>query len=76
MMGRKIQRCSERPDEIAPLHNAIRRQFAEAVNKAVASARRAYQLDAGSYTAEALSDALTVQQKLKWLNDLDDGTAK
>jgi hypothetical protein len=62
------------PREI--LRKAIRKQFAEAVNKAVASTRRAYEFNAGTYTAEALSDSLAVQQKLKWLNDLDDGVSR
>jgi len=66
----------ERDPVRAALHIAIRRQFADAVNKAVASARRAYQFNAGSYTAEALSDALTVQEKLKWLEDLNDGVSR
>jgi hypothetical protein len=61
---------------IAPLHNAIRRQFSEAVNKAVASAQTAYAFNPGSYTARALSDAVTVREKLRWLTDLDDGVSK
>jgi hypothetical protein len=61
---------------IAPLHNAIRAQVAEAVDKAIASARRSYQFNPGSYSAEALADILTVQRKLKWLADLDDGVSR
>jgi hypothetical protein len=56
------------PREI--LLKAIRKQFAEAVEKAVASARRAYLFNAGSYTAEALADALMVQTMCRWLDDL------
>jgi hypothetical protein len=59
-----------------PLHNAIREQVAEAVAKAIASARRSYQFNPGSYAAEALADILTVQRKLKWLADLDDGVSR
>jgi hypothetical protein len=58
------------------LRIAIRRQAAEAANKALASAQLAYQFNAGSYTARALTDALTVQEKLKWLDDLNDGATE
>jgi hypothetical protein len=60
----------------APLHDAIRAQVAKAVAKAIASARRSYQFNPGNYAAEALADILTVQRKLKWLADLDDGVSR
>jgi hypothetical protein len=60
----------------AQLQEAIRAQVAEAVDKAIASARRNYQFNSGSYAAEALADILTVQTKLKWLADLDDGVSR
>jgi hypothetical protein len=61
---------------IPPLHRAIRGQLDEAVERAVASAQTAYAFSPGSYTAKALSDAVTVQKKLKWLDDLDDGVSR
>jgi len=59
-----------------PLHRAIRRQVAEAVEQAVASAQTAYRFDPGSYTAQALSDPLAVRERLQWLADLDDGVSR
>ena len=60
----------------AQLKTGIRRQLAEAVEKAVASAQTAYRFDPGSYTAQALSDALAVRERLQWLADLDDGVSR
>jgi len=64
------------PAPSTQLHRAIRRQVAEAVEQAVASAQTAYRFDPGSYTAQALSDALAVRERLQWLADLDDGVSR
>lgn len=63
-------RLREAAHEIAPFHNAIRRQLAEAVNKAVASAQTAYAFSPGSYTAQALSDALAIREMLWRLGEV------
>jgi hypothetical protein len=69
------ERRSEPIQEFEPFHrNTVKRRFVEAVNKAVASAEVAYDFNAGSYTARALSDVLAIQTMLKWLDDL--GEAK
>jgi hypothetical protein len=58
--------CPERPYEIDPIRlNVIRRQLTEALNKAVTSAQSAYEFNAGSFTAEALSDVHTIRKMLK-----------
>jgi hypothetical protein len=69
--AKATERRSERIQEFEPFHrNTVKRRFAEAVNKAVASAEVAYKFNAGSYTAQALSDVLAIRTMLKWLHDL------
>jgi len=59
-----------------PLHSAIRRQLDEAVERAVASARAAYQFNPGSYTAQVITDLQAVRERLRWVADLDDGVSR
>jgi hypothetical protein len=62
---------AEHIQEVEPLRRiAVNRRFAEAVDKAVASARVAYDFNPGSYTACALSHVVAIQTMLGWLDDL------
>jgi hypothetical protein len=64
------------PRQFEPFHrNTVNRRLTEAVNKAVASAELAFNFNAGSYTAQALSDVLAIQKLLEWIDDLG-GAAK
>jgi hypothetical protein len=58
---------SEPREKEALRRNAISRQLNDAVNKAVASAEIAYDFNAGSYTAQVLSDVLIIRKVLKRL---------
>jgi hypothetical protein len=65
-------RRSQQPLELAPFRrSAINRRLAEAVGKAIASAKLAYGFAPGSYTGEALSDVLAIKKLLGWIEDLD-----
>jgi hypothetical protein len=52
---------------------SLRTRLSRVTNKAVASAELAYKFAPGSYTAEALSDVVTIQTLLTWIDDLDWG---